>query len=93
MRERDVESYLRDRVKTVGGKAYKWTSPGNSGVPDRIVILPGGAITFVELKAPGGRPTKLQLVQHKHLRDLGCDVRIIDSKEKVDELLQELIKS
>lgn len=90
MRERDIENYLRDQIKTVGGIAYKWTSPGNNGVPDRIVALPGGRIVFVELKAPGGKPTALQLNQHKCLRALGCDVRVIDSKEQVDALLREL---
>ncbi|MDG0871040.1 hypothetical protein L5D93_00265 [Paenibacillus thiaminolyticus] len=60
------------------------------GVPDRIVILPGNRITFVELKAPGKKPTALQLAQHKHFRALGCDVRIVDSIAQVDELLREL---
>lgn len=90
MRERDIENYLRDKVKAAGGTAYKFTSPGNNGVPDRMVILPGNCITFVELKARGGRPTALQLVQHRRFRALGCDVRVIDSKQRVDELLQEL---
>lgn len=91
MRERDIEEYLRKRVKAVGGAAYKWTSPGNSGVPDRIVIFPGGGVVFVELKAPGGKPTPLQLAQHKRLRALNCDVRIIDSKEQVDAFIKELV--
>jgi len=89
MRERDIEAYLRDRIKAVGGWAPKWTSPGNSGVPDRIVFLPGGHTIFVELKAPGGKPRPLQLAQHKRLRGLGCDVRVIDSREQVDDLLKE----
>lgn len=90
MRERDIENYLRDKAKAAGGTAYKFVSPGNNGVPDRIVILPGNRITFVELKAPGGKPTALQINQHKRFRALGCDVRVIDSKEQVDELLREL---
>jgi hypothetical protein len=90
MRERDIEEYLRNKVKASGGTAYKFTSPGNNGVPDRIIILPGNRITFVELKAPGGKPTALQVNQHKRFRALGCDVRVIDSKEQVDELLREL---
>jgi hypothetical protein len=90
MRERDIEAYLREQVKALGGWAPKWTSPGNSGVPDRLVILPGGRIAMVELKAPGGKPSPLQLVQHKRLRALGCDVRVVDSKEQVDALLREL---
>lgn len=91
MRERDIEAYLRVQVKAAGGWAPKWTSPGNSGVPDRIVFLPGGLSVLVELKAPGGKPRPLQLAQHKRLRELGQDVRVIDSREQVDEMLRELI--
>ncbi len=87
MREREIESYLRDRVKAAGGIAYKWVSPGNSGVPDRIVMLPGAPDIFIELKAPGGKPTKLQLNQHRKIRALGRHVTVIDSKELVNELL------
>lgn len=93
MRERNIESYLRDRVREVGGIAFKWVSPGNSGVPDRIVIVPNGRIVFVELKAPGRKPTALQLYQQNRLRVLGCDVRLIDSREGVDELIKELTLS
>ena len=60
MKERDIEVLLRDGVKQLGGKAYKWVSPGNAGVPDRIVILPGGKVIFVELKQENGRLTRLQ---------------------------------
>lgn len=90
MREHDVENYLRDRVKDAGGIAYKFVSPGNNGVPDRIVMLPGVHDIFVELKAPGGKPTALQRNQHKRLRALGRDVRVIDNKEQVDVMLKEL---
>jgi len=88
MREKSIEAYLRDRVRTIGGWAPKWTSPGNNGVPDRIVFLPGGRVVFVELKAPGKKPTQLQLVQHERLRSLGQYVAVIDSREKVDKLLE-----
>lgn len=87
MREREIEIYLRDEVKQAGGRAMKWTSPGNSGVPDRIVLFPGKAIVFVETKAPGKKPTALQLSQHRRLAELGHTVRVIDSKAQVDELL------
>ena len=93
MRERNIETYLRDQVCKAGGAAMKWVSPGNNGVPDRIVIMPGGRMAFVELKAPGKKPTQLQLVQHERLRALGCDVRVIDSREGVDELIKELTLS
>ena len=90
MRERSVETYLREQVRRAGGIAYKWVSPGNNGVPDRIVIMPGGRVVFVELKAPGRKPTQLQQYQHECLRALGCDVRVIDSREGVDKLMREL---
>ena len=53
MKEKDVEAYLRDQVKGKGGKAYKFVSPGNDGVPDRMICMPGERVFFVELKAPG----------------------------------------
>ena len=88
MRERDIEYYLREQVKAAGGWAPKWESPGNAGVPDRLVILPPGRTIYVEIKAPGKKPAPLQLAQHRRLRGLGCDVRVIDSREQVDQLLQ-----
>lgn len=90
MREKDIESYLRDQVKRHGGIAYKFESPGSIGVPDRIVIFPGGRIIFVELKAPGKKPRPTQVRQMQRLGFLGCDVRVIDSKEKVDEFIDEV---
>lgn len=84
MRERDLELYLKQQVVKAGGICWKWTSPGLSGVPDRIVILPGGLTTYVELKAPGKKPTKLQEQRHKTLRALGADVFVLDSIEGVD---------
>lgn len=87
MRERDIEAYLRDQVKAAGGRAYKFESPGNAGVPDRLVLLPGGRAVFVELKAPGRKPTPLQLAQAQKIRRLGFAVEVIDSKQGVDEFL------
>ncbi|MNM10444.1 VRR-NUC domain protein [compost metagenome] len=89
MRERVIEAYLREQVKAVGGWAPKWVSPGNSGVPDRIVFLPGGHIVFVELKATGEKPRPLQLAQHKRIQSYRQDVRVIDSREQVDDLILE----
>lgn len=84
MKEKDVEKYLRERVKAAGGRAYKFISPGNDGVPDRVVCLPGGRVFFVETKAPGKETTKLQDLQINRLLDLGCAVHVLDSKEQVD---------
>ena len=89
MRENTIEAYLRDQVKAIGGKAYKFVSPGNNGVPDRLVCLPGGRGIFVELKAPGKKPTPLQRNQQKFLHTLGFEVwGAVDSKEKVDFFIQ-----
>jgi hypothetical protein len=90
MRERDIEIYLREQVKKSGGKAYKFESPGNDGVPDRIVVFPGNRIFFVELKAPGKQPRPLQVKQMKQLSGFGCDVRVIDSKAGVDEFIKQV---
>lgn len=87
MRERDVEQYLRDRVRAAGGKAYKFVSPGNAGVPDRIVLFPYGRIAFVELKAPGKKPTALQEAQHNMIKKLGFAVYTISDYETVDWLI------
>lgn len=88
MRESTIEAYLRDEIKKIGGKAYKFVSPGNDGVPDRLVCLPGGQVIFVELKAPGKTPTALQERQQEKLRSLGFDVRVIDSKAAVEWLIR-----
>ena len=91
MRESAVEAYLRDKVKQAGGKAYKWVSPGNVGVPDRIVLFPGGRVFFIELKAPGKKPTMLQTRQMEKLRDMGFVAGVIDSKEGVDSFMKEVM--
>ena len=83
MLECDIESALVKRVKELNGLCEKFTSPGRRSVPDRIVTLPGNVVIFVEVKAPGKKPTKLQLRDHQRRRALGCDVRVIDSLEQV----------
>lgn len=84
MLERDIEQYLVRRIKRLGGMAEKFTSPGRRSVPDRLVTLPGGRVVFIELKAPGKKPTENQLRDHQRRRDLGCEVMVIDTKEGVD---------
>lgn len=84
MLERRIEQRLCDRAKQAGGLAIKWVAPAFAGVPDRIVFLPGGRIIFVELKAPGEKPTALQERIHHMLLSLGADVRVVDSLEAAD---------
>jgi hypothetical protein len=79
MLEKTIEDALVKRVKALGGTAEKFTSPSKRSVPDRLVTLPGGRIIFVEVKAPGKKPTPKQTLDHGRRRALGCDVRVIDS--------------
>ena len=90
MKERDIEVLLREGVKQLGGKAYKWVSPGNAGVPDRIVILPGGKVIFIELKQENGRLTRLQKVQQQTLRGMGAVAVTLRGAEDVKMYLDVL---
>lgn len=87
MKEKEIEKYLAEQAQKRGGRAFKFVSPGCSGVPDRLVILPGGRTGFLELKAPGEKPRKEQAYRIKQLRDLGCLAAVADTPEKVDEFL------
>jgi len=84
MLEKDIESALCARVKSIGGLCEKFVSPGRRSVPDRIVTLPGGVIVFVEVKAPGKKPTDLQERDHARRKALGCRVVVIDSMESAN---------
>lgn len=86
MRERDVERTLIKRVKEAGGEVRKLAWIGRRGAPDRLVMLPGRYL-FVELKAPGGRVSRLQDLEHRRLRAAGFDVRVIWKIEDIDEVL------
>jgi hypothetical protein len=98
MRERDVEQYLVDRVKELGGECRKVQWLGRKGAPDRLVMLPGLApdemgyqypdrTIWVELKAPGEKAKPHQVREHERMRALGQRVVVIDSMEGVDEVL------
>lgn len=90
MNETAIENYLRDEVKKFGGIAYKFTSPSRRSVPDRLVLVPGGQVCFVELKATGKKPSEAQLREHKRLEDMGHPTFVIDSKGGVDEFIDML---
>lgn len=90
MRERDIERILVCEVKKLGGRAYKWVSPGNDGVPDRIVVFRGEPPVFVELKAENGSLTSLQEIQIRRLTDLGQIVRVVRGIEGLSEFFQDL---
>jgi hypothetical protein len=90
MNEKLIERKLREAVKAKGGKAYKFTSPGNSGVFDRIVLMPGKQIWFVETKTTGKKLTALQLLFKKHVEELGFETRVIDDQKTLNDFLNEI---
>lgn len=89
MLEKEIEKVLVREVRKLGGRAYKWASPGNDGVPDRIVVLPGMRPVFVELKAESGRLSALQKVQVGRLLDMGQDVRVLRGIQEVERFLED----
>jgi hypothetical protein len=89
-KEAVIEAYLVKRIHALGGECEKFTSPMKRSVPDRIVTMPGGKLIFVELKRLGKQPSELQERDHQRRREMGFDVRVIDSKEGVDALVKEL---
>lgn len=90
MRESDLEKRLKDKIEQLGGLCFKWVSPGRRGVPDRICILPKGRTIFVEMKAPNGRLSPLQKKRIQELESLKHEVRVLYSKQKVDEFIKEI---
>ena len=90
MREKEIESKLRREVKARGGLAIKFVSPGLNGVPDRLILMPGGRIAFIELKAPGRKMRPLQVRRAKQLEALGFRVYCIDSKERIGGVIHEI---
>ena len=91
MLEREVESHLVRVVRAVGGRCEKFSPDHRAGWPDRIVMLPGGVLVWVELKRPrGGRLSALQLNAHHTLRALGQRVEVVWTKEQADRLIEEL---
>lgn len=90
MREKTIECKLTLMVKRHGGICPKFVSPGFDGMPDRIVLLPGGCMAFVEVKAPGEKPRPLQLSRHKLLRRLGFPVYVLDAEEQIGGILDEM---
>lgn len=87
--ERAIEQYLVKRVREAGGRAYKFVSPGNQGVPDRVVIFPTGQVVFAELKCKTGKLSAQQKNQIEKLRGLNQTVQVIYSKEEVDRFMSE----
>lgn len=92
MRESTLERKLVRAVEAIGGKAPKWVSPGNRGVPDRLVILPGGRTVFIEMKAPGKPLEPLQRKWAKTLSSLGHEVYKLDCDADIDQFIAEVAR-
>ena len=90
MRESIVEKKFAAEVKKRGGLAAKFVSPGLNGVPDRLVLFPGGRMAFVELKAPGETMRPLQQYRARQFAALGFRVYIVDHTEMIGGILDEI---
>lgn len=90
MREKTLEQQLTQAARRMSGIAPKFVSPGLDGVPDRLVLLPGGKIAFVEVKAPGKLLRPLQVKRKRQLEALGFRVYVIDSVEPIQRIIREI---
>lgn len=90
MRESYIEKSLIGAVKARGGMALKFISPGMSGVPDRLLLIPGGVIAFVEVKATGARMRPLQIKRKRQLEELGFLVYQLDDIKMIGGMLDEI---
>lgn len=88
MLEKDIEKILVKEVKKLGGLCYKWVSPGNAGVPDRIVLIPNRPVMFVELKTDKGKLSRLQEVQLKKLKAITDHVYVLKGLEEVRDFIK-----
>lgn len=95
--EREIEEKLTAIVAKYGGHCLKWVCPGWTGVPDRIILLPGGGILFAEIKRPkGGRESPMQKWWKRRLTDLGHEhwiVRNYNDLQDIERYIAEFMRS
>lgn len=87
MLEKQLEKKLKTEVEKLGGLCLKLQTPGFTGIPDRLVIMPGGKIWFVEMKAPGETPEPRQDYVKEQLSRTGCNVRVLSTEKEVETFL------
>ena len=92
MREKTIERELIRAVRSCDGTCPKLVSPGTDGMPDRMILMPGGKIGFVEVKAPGRKPRPLQVKRHRQLRGLGFKVFVLDDTRQILEIIREVME-
>lgn len=90
MNEKLIEKKLREAVRKMGGIALKFASQSYCGMPDRIILMPGGKTSFAEIKTTGKKATPLQAKNLELLNVMGYDARLIDDKVSLDKLLNDL---
>lgn len=90
MLEKEIERRMGEMIKRRGGLYYKFVSPGNVGVPDRIVITREGRVIFVELKTEFGRLSNVQKWQMSRLREHGADARKIKGWPEAKAFVEEV---
>ena len=89
--EKALEAELRERCKALGWMCIKLTSQYQRGLPDRLILMPGGRVCFAEIKTTGKKPMALQRVTHERLRALGYRVEVVDTTESLDNLIVDLL--
>ena len=90
--EKKTEIYLIERTRALGGQSYKWASPNNRGVPDRICVFPFNTVFFVEVKSEEKTLSKLQQLIHKRLKRVINHIYTVSTKAEVDSLFDQLQK-
>ena len=90
MDEKQIERKLREQAHLRGGLALKFTSPGFDGVPDRLLLFPGGRAAFAEIKTTGKKPRSLQLSRKRQLEGIGFKVFVIDRPEQIGGVIDEI---
>lgn len=88
--EKMIERYLCEVVAKLGGVCLKYSNPNMVGYPDRLAVMPGGGIFWVELKSKGCKRTRIQEIRCEQLMELGQSVYVADSKDKVNEIVRGL---
>ena len=91
--ESEIEKKMKEKILKKGGLFFKFVSPGNDGVPDRIVITPKGRIIFVEMKEDKGRLSPIQKYQIERIRKCGCDCRVIKGRKESEEFIDEIFST
>ena len=90
MLEKDIEAWLNKKIKELGGLSYKFVSPNNPGVPDRIYIFSEGLVFFVELKTEIGRMSNIQKWQRQRLQEKGCRFYLVKGMDQARAFIQEV---